>query len=81
MSERPIVPSDSIFVDEILQAVNELMEYSPKSNEFVFMTAGTGIPDEFAVDFYKDTNQLAMTRDGRMWRRGEIVDDSRTDEA
>lgn len=37
----------------------------------VFYTAGTGIPDEVAIEYFKDTNVLVVDRNFNEWFRGE----------
>lgn len=37
-----------------------------------FFAGGTGIPDDMAVDFFKDNPSIiVVTRDGRKWRNGK----------
>ena len=36
-----------------------------------FWTGGTGISDEIAIKYWKDTDVIVVTRDGKEWLRGE----------
>ena len=36
-----------------------------------FWTGGTGIPDEIAIKYWKDTNVIVVTRDGKEWLHGK----------
>lgn len=39
------------------------------------ITAGSGIPDPIAILYYKnDPNVVVVTRDGKRWRGGEIIE-------
>ena len=57
----------------IINAHKSALNSHPTSSPPIFYTAGTGVPDELAVEYYKNSNQLVMTRDGTMWKRGEKV--------
>lgn len=61
------------FVQAIAHAKESMLNSRPTCTPPIFYTAGTGIPDELAVEYYKHTNQYAMTRDGTLWKRGEKV--------
>ena len=64
-------------VDEICKAIvrakESMLNFRQTCNPSIFYTAGTGIPDELAVEYYKDTNQYVITRDGTIWYRGQKI--------
>ena len=62
-------------IEAILRAKESMLNSRPTSIPPIFYTAGTGLTDEFAVEWFKDTNQLVMTRDGTLWKRGEKIND------
>lgn len=66
--------------DDILKAIDELVEINnayrnskyDENGALKFYTAGTGIPDNLAIDFFRDTNVIVVTRTGKEYIHGEI---------
>ena len=52
-----------------------IMDDTPKDGNLYFITMGTGIPDEVALDYFKDSNVIVMTRDHAKWQRGIKLED------
>lgn len=42
-----------------------------------FWTGGTGISDEIAISYWKDTDVIVVARDGKEWLRGEPYNESK----
>ena len=63
------------FAEAIIRAKDSMLNSNPTCTPPIFYTAGTGISDELAVEYYKHTNQYIMTRDGTLWQRGKIVEE------
>lgn len=66
-------------IHAIHKAVAELRESKPDtpSPYRYFYAGGTGIPDDMAVDFFKDNPSIiVVTRDGKKWRRGQDYSDA-----
>ena len=38
-----------------------------------FFTRGTGIPDEVAIEYWKDTGIVVVDREWNKWLHGEII--------
>lgn len=66
-----------IFVDKLDEAIEILKTWKPSEVKPIFYTAGTGIPDEQAIEYYKGTNVTIMIRDGSIWKNGEMVYEAR----
>ena len=64
----------TIYVGDILNAIKRLADWPHTTYPFKIYTSGTGIPDQIWIDFYKDTNQIIIARDGTEWRRGEKIE-------
>lgn len=63
-------------VDAINKAVQDLRKRNmDKPSPFrYFWAGGTGIPDEMAVEYFKDNpSVIVVTRDGKEWRCGKEV--------
>jgi hypothetical protein len=60
--------------EQIIDAIRRMCASPDRPREFVIFTAGTGIPDEMWVDYYKDINIPIITRDGTKWVKGVKVD-------
>lgn len=66
--------------DDILKAIDELVEINnayrnskyDEHGALKFYTAGTGIPDSLAIDFFRNSNVVVITRDGAEYLHGEI---------
>ena len=65
---------ENISADEIVKSIERLLEPWPY-HEFIIYTSGTGIPCQTIIDFYKNTNQLIIDRNGTKWRRGMVADE------
>lgn len=55
----------------ILEAYEILKNQPLRTDYYRFYTGGTGIPDELAVDYWKDSDVVVVTRDGTEWLRGK----------
>ena len=40
-----------------------------------FYCGGSGFADDICVEFFKDTGVIVVTRDGKRWLRGKIMED------
>lgn len=62
--------------EELLKAVEAFINYQSKDSSLRFYTSGTGIPDKYAVDYFRKTNVIVITRDGREYLKGNLKNDS-----
>ena len=70
MSETP--ETNGITLDMIYDAIEKLREPPEYPRYWYFFTAGTGLPDDLAVDYFKDNGDvLVFTRDGNVYQKGE----------
>ena len=61
---------------QLEKAINLLKEIDSKPPpERVILASATFFPDEEVVKAFAYTNQLVITRDGSMWRRGVRVEE------
>jgi hypothetical protein len=67
--------SNELTYQDIIDAVNKLRDWPPHTGPYHFWTAGTGIPDEMAIEYWKDTNIIVVTRDGKKYQRGKLLED------
>lgn len=65
--------------DDILKAIDELVEIDNayrnskyENGALKFYTAGTGIPDSLAIDVFRKSNVIVITRTGKEYLHGEI---------
>ena len=66
-----------ITVEDIQKAAAILREADSRPpGPFKFFTSGTGIPDEVAIKFFKNTNAIVITRDGTPYQCGRKMEDS-----
>ena len=61
--------------EDIEFAVKRPLDDSLREYPYVFITSGTGIPDEMAVEQFKNTSIIVITRDGTKWQYGEKVEE------
>lgn len=66
-----VKPSD---VQEIIKALDKLISREP-DYLLCFYTGGTGIPDETAIDFWKDSNVVVVARDGTRYQYGKKMEE------
>jgi len=55
----------------------EEIESKPPEISHVFFTGGTGIPDEMAIEYWKDSNVIVVTRDGTQYQYGKILKENK----
>ena len=69
--------SNKDFVEAMYKAVEDIRNSTPP-DRWYFFTGGTGFPDEVCVEFFKKSNIIVVTRDGRQYCKGELVKDERS---
>lgn len=63
---------NNITLQDIYDAIEKLKEDPTPQRYLYYFTGGTGVPDEVAVDFFKDNGGvIVFTRDGNVYRKGE----------
>ena len=66
---------DELTFQDIIDTVNKLRDWPPYTGPYHFWTAGTGIPDEMAIEYWKDTNIIVVARDGKEYYHGKLLED------
>ena len=61
----------------IANAVEQLRTKNFDFPPLTFFCGGTGFPDDVCLDYWKDTNVIVVTRDGKRYYRGELMEDDR----
>ena len=71
--EKPIIT-----MEEIRKAAELLKERydNPFPIDRVFITGGTGVPDSVAVEYFKDTSVIVITRDWSKYQYGKKMEES-----
>lgn len=63
-------------VEAIKKAVNDIREAEfDEPSRRTFFCGGSGFADDICVEFFKDTGVIVVTRDGKRWLRGKIMED------
>lgn len=63
--------------EAINSAILELRERNFEPEPLTFYCGGTGVTDEDAIEFWKTTNVIVVTRDGRRYCAGNLMEDDR----
>lgn len=71
--EKPIIT-----MEEFQKAVESLEELynNPFPIDRIFITGGTVVPDDAAVEYFKDTSVIVITRDGSRYQYGKKMEES-----
>ena len=66
----------SFLYNDLVETSRRLMEHSTyaSSEPLYFYVGGTGMADESAIDAWKNTEIIVVTRDGQKWLRGKRID-------
>lgn len=55
------------------------IDSKPPNTQKYFFTGGTGIPDEMAIEFWKDTNVIVVDRSKQFWQYGKRLENVEVD--
>lgn len=71
--EKPIIT-----MEEFQKAVESLEELynNPFPIDRIFITGGTVVPDDAAVEYFKDTSVIVITRDWSKYQYGKKMEES-----
>ncbi len=63
--------------EDILKAAEKFRNHTDQSvdGRLYFWSGGTGVPDDVAVEYFKGTGIIVITRDGTKWLNGEKLKD------
>lgn len=65
----------SLTIQDLIDACNKLRDDLPSNEPRRFFTGGTGIPDQIAIDYWADTSIIVVTRDGKEYQYGKLLED------
>ena len=63
------------FVEAMYRARDELRNQQPPKNLY-FFTGGTGFPDDVCVEYFKQSNVIVVTRDGKQYCKGKLLEEN-----
>lgn len=69
----------AITVNDIEEAAKRFADPYREYKPPYFFTSGTGIPDNVAIEYYKRSDVIVVTRNGEEYQYGERMADNGTD--
>lgn len=63
--------SEPLTFRDIIGAIEKLRDFPPRTGPLKYFTGGSGIPDKYAIDYYKDTDIIVVDRNFQEWQYGK----------